>query len=106
MNRFSQSLMSAVLLSGLAFAASAQSVPQDEPEESGRNAASERAKPDDRICIEETGSRIVSARNARSKRAEKDCVSAGGRVYTRDDIQRTGSTDLKDALRRLDPSVY
>ena len=61
-------------------------------------------KPDDRFCIQETGSRIVASRN-KSKKADKDCVSANGRVYTRQDIESTGSVDLRDALRRLDPSI-
>jgi outer membrane cobalamin receptor len=77
---------------------------QDEPEE----AAQSRAKPkksDDRFCIQETGSRVVAARNARSRSDEKECVSAGGRVYTRADIDSTGSVDIKDALRKLDPSI-
>ncbi|MBB6598690.1 hypothetical protein [Luteimonas sp. MC1825] len=77
---------------------------QDEPEEASQS----RAKPkknDDRFCIQDTGSRVVAARNARSKSDEKDCVAAGGRVYTREDIDRTGSVDIQDALRKLDPSI-
>ena len=49
---------------------------------------------------------MTAARNARSKRAEQECTTAGGRVYTREDIDRTGSADIKDALRRLDPSIF
>jgi outer membrane cobalamin receptor len=78
---------------------------QDEPEEAQRSRAKDARKADDRFCIEQTGSRITAARNARSKSEQKDCVAAGGRVYTREDIDRTGSVDLKDALRRLDPSL-
>ena len=93
-------------LSVLAFAAAPVIVhAQEEPEEAARSRAKDARKPDDRICIEQTGSRITAARNARSRSAEKECVNAGGRVYTREDIERSGSVDLQDALRRLDPSL-
>ncbi|MCW5579950.1 MAG: hypothetical protein KIS72_01210 [Luteimonas sp.] len=85
----------AVALPGAAFA-------QDEPEEAGRSGAAR--KPDDRFCIQETGSRVVASRN-KSKKDDKECVAANGRVYTREDIERTGSADIRDALRRLDPSI-
>ncbi|MCA0395235.1 MAG: hypothetical protein LCH70_14160 [Proteobacteria bacterium] len=94
----------AALLAGAAFAVAlpATTMAQDEPEEADSSAATK--KPDDRFCIQETGSRIVASRN-KSKKADKDCVSANGRVYTRQDIESTGSVDLRDALRRLDPSI-
>ncbi len=75
---------------------------EEEEEEEGR-AAVRKGDPEDRFCIRETGSRIVARRN-RDKRAEEECVNASGRVYTREDIERTGSADMRDALRRLDPS--
>ena len=93
-------------LSVLAFAAAPALVhAQEEPEEAARSRAKDARKADDRFCIEQTGSRITAARNARSRSDEKECVNAGGRVYTREDIQRSGSVDLQDALRRLDPSL-
>jgi outer membrane cobalamin receptor len=92
-------------LAALAFAAVPLHVhAQDEPEEASQSRAKPR-KADDRFCIQETGSRVVAARNARSRSDEKECVSAGGRVYTRADIEATGSVDIKDALRKLDPSL-
>lgn len=97
----------AAILAGLTFGAVsqvAQAQQQEEEEESMRE-RSQRASPDDRFCIRETGSRITAARNARSRRAEQECVTGGGRVYTREDIDRTGSADIRDALRRLDPSI-
>ena len=99
--------MKRLLLSSLiAIAAFGVAVPvafaQDEPEESG--SATKSKKPDDRFCIQQTGSRIVASRN-RSKKADKDCVAGSGRVYTRDDIETTGAVDVKEALRRLDPSI-
>lgn len=78
---------------------------QEEEEEEARGRG-ERASASDRFCIRETGSRVTASRNARSRRAEQECVGAGGRVHTREDIERTGSVDVKDALRRLDPSIF
>ena len=102
-------LLLAMALSGFALAAAAQgNPPAEEPEEAASTSLEAEAEADaktDRFCIRETGSRITASRNARSKEAEKDCVAAGGRVYTRADIERTGSTDIADALRRLDPSI-
>lgn len=59
----------------------------------------------DRLCLRQTGSRIVEARNLRTRNGNKECVSRNGRVYTRADINQTGAVDLADALRRLDPSI-
>ncbi|WP_407354363.1 hypothetical protein [Luteimonas sp. R10] len=92
-------LLIAGMLLGFAFAAAAQDV---EPEE---QATSDRAKASEPFCIRETGSRIIAQRNARTKKERADCVAAGGRVYTREDIEQTGSVDLVEALRRLDPSI-
>ncbi|MBA2237506.1 MAG: hypothetical protein H0W24_02215 [Lysobacter sp.] len=54
-----------------------------------------------RSCLRHTGTRI----STRSRRNDKDCVGANGRVYSREDINSTGSVELADALRRLDPSI-
>ena len=77
---------------------------QEEPEEEESGAAARKGDADDRFCLRETGSRIVATRN-RNKRSEEECVNASGRVYTREDIERTGSADMRDALRRLDPAI-
>lgn len=76
---------------------------EDEPEEAA--VTKKKGNPDERFCIRETGSRITATRN-RTKKADEECVGAAGRVYTREDIERTGSADLRDALRRLDPSIF
>jgi hypothetical protein len=97
----------------LAFAsvASAQSVTivDEAPEQATDNPADLAEGPDgefaDRLCLRQTGSRIVEARNLRSREGNKECVSRNGRVYTRADIDQTGAVDLADALRRLDPSI-
>ncbi|PBJ82484.1 hypothetical protein CMZ84_09960 [Lysobacteraceae bacterium NML93-0399] len=103
-----QAWWTAAIFAGLALGAVshvAHAQQQEEEEESMRERG-QRASPSDRFCIRETGSRITASRNARSKRAEQECTTGGGRVYTREDIDRTGSADIKDALRRLDPSVF
>lgn len=64
-----------------------------------------------RHCLQHTGSRIHARRVQRQHRNghkadRKDCAMLAGRVYSREDIERTGAFDLHDALRRLDPSIY
>lgn len=60
-----------------------------------------------RNCLRSTGSRIVDARNLRAQREGKpqQCTNAAGRVYTREDLDRSGYVDLADALRALDTSI-
>lgn len=53
----------------------------------------------DANCLRETGSRITQ-RNGKPR-----CTGQPGRAYTKDDIDRTGHTNLGDALRALDPAV-
>lgn len=98
-------LVVSLVLSTFAFAANAQT--QTQTNVSGQNASAEvtvvtgdPAKTDDRHCLRETGSHI-SSRN----KHKKACNNAIGRSYTREDLDRTGTTDLADALRRLDPAI-
>lgn len=67
-------------------------------------------------CLQQTGSRIVAAENAHTDRRQtrgpsrantsrKGCAAGPGRVYTREDIERTGAIDMADALRQLDPAM-
>lgn len=68
-----------------------------------------------RDCMRYTGSRVVSSRTQRRARADAaekvgeldrdGCVAANGRVYSREDLRRTGQTDIADALRMLDPAI-
>ena len=103
-----------------AFAAAAQApVDAQEQADSIESPAEVAAQQDaDRDCLRYTGSRIVAQRNQRTTDAEldaeaegvaeldsDDCVSANGRVYSRDDLQRTGHTDIADALRAIDPAI-
>lgn len=53
----------------------------------------------ERLCPRDTGTRIV----ANADKAKR--CSTFGRVYTSDDLQRTGAADIGDALRKLDPSI-
>ncbi|KAF1706734.1 hypothetical protein [Pseudoxanthomonas sacheonensis] len=55
----------------------------------------------DRNCLKHTGSRVIRADSKGRK-----CAMAAGRAYNRDDIDRTGAIDLRDAIRRLDPAVH
>lgn len=61
----------------------------------------------DRYCVQQTGTRI-RVRDDRTDKTDdfrQRCVIAGGRVYTREDIERTGEVDIGRALRKLDPAI-
>ena len=58
-------------------------------------------EPADRSCLRHTGSRLIGR-----DRGDHKCAMATGRAYSREDLNRTGSTDLADALRRLDPAIH
>lgn len=60
-----------------------------------------------RNCLLSTGSRITATHNAHAGKNGKPqrCAPAFGRVYTNEDILRTGQTDIYSALRMLDPSI-
>ncbi len=73
------------------------------------------AKPGvDRNCLRQTGSRITARYNATGAATARDgvdkrsrrCVAANGRVYSREDIDRTGEVNIADALRKLDPAIH
>ncbi len=63
-------------------------------------AAGNKARAEDRLCSRDTGSRIAS----RTKDDRMRCDTLG-RVYTSDDLQRTGASNIGDALRKLNPSL-
>ena len=65
----------------------------------------------DRRCLKYTGSRTTAdatpqTRDRRSAHERRRCAMATGAVYTREDIEGTGHTDLADALRTLDPRIH
>ena len=112
-------LLTACLLGAIAFAAGAQDAPPAEVDaraevqaqfESDEQAAEatedKRARADaevERDCLRHTGTHITTRT---LDETGKDCVTANGRVYSREEIQRTGQTNIADALRMLDTSVF
>ena len=60
---------------------------------------------DERFCLRYTGTRIDLTRHRRTADLDQRCIAAGGRVYTREDLERTGEIDLANALRMLDPGI-
>ena len=117
-------LLLASVIAIVAFAASAQTLTtsvgvdataqaQPASDTSGDARFDSTAKPQiDRNCLRQTGSRIVARGNAtrsasdRTDKHGKRCVAANGRVYSREDIERTGEIDLAAALRKLDPAIH
>ncbi len=113
---FTRCLLSAGLLAAAAAAMAAPPVATqsedetiaaaaDETTATATTAAPRAASADDRHCLRYTGSHLQ--RSARKGDRQPECIrTAPGRAYTREDIERTGAMDVKDALRRLDPAVY
>ena len=65
----------------------------------GDRSAGEERPAVDRHCVRETGSHI------RLRGERRACTPFAGRVWTRDDLDRTGEVDIASALRRLDVSI-
>ncbi|GAB3389217.1 hypothetical protein [Lysobacter fragariae] len=65
-------------------------------------AKSKRSDVRDHHCLQYTGTLI----RPRGDRKNRDCIWTSGRVYTQEDIQRTGAFSVSEALRMLDPSIY
>ena len=117
-------LASASVLLTVAFAAPAQTNPPTHPtaividgsvdgDAAGFDASEKRGF--NRHCLRQTGSRITTRANApragaasatNGQQRNKRCVAANGRVYSREDLDRTGEVDIADALRKLDPAIY
>ena len=96
-------ILFAGLLFGFAFAASAQSTSVSASVDSkAQQTTEEKGKASDAFCLRHTGSRIVERQNRKGQRA---CTSGIGRVYTREELDRTGEIDMADALRKLDTSI-
>ena len=105
-----------VLAFSLAFVASAQTAPDPAPpapapdtvtpapgpEADAAKAATASKAIADRNCLKYTGSRITP----RADKQGRKCISASGRGYSREDIDRTGATDIGTALRMLDTAVH
>ena len=90
-----RNILASLLLAGLCGAALADDpVPAPAPETATANTPPD---PDSKLCLRETGSHL------RPKQGE--CLPVTGSRYSREDVENTGSVDLSDALRRLDPSL-
>lgn len=98
------------LLGGCAFAASAQPPVANQasaPDGASASAAKDAATDEfSRLCLRQTGSRIVAAQNAHSRKGERRCVAANGHSYSKADLDRTGQFTLAEALRRLEPAIH
>lgn len=110
----SRSLLGFAILAALALGARAQDGPvqdqaaQDHPvqDQAAQEASQDRTAKhsrNDRNCLRDTGSRIPVRDDDR--RGRRDCKPGVGRVYDREDLMRTGETDIGEALERLDPSI-
>jgi hypothetical protein len=104
--------LAAGLLASVAFGASAQSVGVSAGVEVAPDRAPVAEEDDDRVdrhCLRHTGSRITASRATASRtgarKHDRRCAPAFGRVWTREDLERTGRIDIADALRTLDPSI-
>ncbi len=104
-------LLLAALLTALAGTAVAQTVTiTRESGETDTVQTAEAAAPapqSARNCMRHTGSRIVVAENMRAEKQGKPqrCANGPGRVYSSDDLERTGHINIADALRSLDTSI-
>lgn len=90
--------VSAMLLAGCG--ASTVLLAQDSPispPSAGSSGQQHAARPDDRNCIRDTGSRIPVKKG--------HCLSVNGRSYSQQDLQRTGEPGLGRALQKLDPRI-
>lgn len=90
-------------IAAFAYAAGAQTPAPDAVREdiaARENAAAEQPFKD-RHCVRETGSRII----VRDRDGRRGCQSGPGRSYDREELLRTGETDIGEALERLDPSI-
>lgn len=103
-------LLLLILIGGFAGIAAAQTPAPATTADDGATAIGTKATDNvnSRNCLQDTGSRITAAANAKARKAgkkERDCVISAGRTYSKDDIDRTGQTDVASALRQLDPSI-
>lgn len=62
----------------------------------------------DTTAAKATGPRPTSCLKTGTRIAlkEDECVASPGRVYTKEDLDRTGEIDIDRALRQLDPTFF
>lgn len=110
MNKFARWFAGFAACGGAAFAmtVAAQTAPPTTRTPTVTPAAAQKAAPDAQharnatqrdnpFCLRDTGSRI--------KPPPGHCLPVAGRSYSRQDIDRTGATNIGQALQMLDPSV-
>lgn len=98
-------LLGTLVIAGAAQAAQPQA-PQPQTASAAASVPQEEAKKDDirdRNCLRHTGTRIT---HRTSSDKDRVCSNGRGRVYSREDLDRTGRIDIADALRALDPSIH
>lgn len=99
-------ILIAVLLTFGAGAAMAQTASVSVSAGKGASAVSAADQKDaDAFCLRQTGSHVRSVTPKAHGDRAVECASEPGRVYSREDIERTGAISTSDALRRLDPSI-
>lgn len=105
-------LVLAAALSATAFAATAQPVdPAVEPQSDGVVGEATDDLDVDRRCLEYTGSRVTADPQPATAKDNTetdghDCAIGNGTIHTREDLDRTGATNIEDALRALDPRFF
>ena len=116
-NRSLAAALATAVLGMCAFGASAQAVSADAqaqvqaaPLQADASVAADAQATDDAAtrqhasnvgCVKDTGTNI----RPRDPKTGKPLCIGPGRSYSREQIDRTGQTDLADALRRLDTSI-
>lgn len=98
MNRIHTGLLSAALASVALLAGNALAAEAAAPLSQALNVdAIAPAEQRPANCVRDTGSRI--------KPKKDECLGIAGRSYSAEDLQRTGATNVGEALRRVDPSI-
>lgn len=70
-----------------------------EPAAAPADARTEAVTAEKTNCLQHTGSRIQT-------NEERPCIAGPGQVITREQIERTGSATVADAIRRSSASVH
>ena len=105
-------MASALFFASATYAQEAPTDPAPVPGQAATSTDKTGTQPDDFRCLRHTGSIITASRNqrdetrARGKPVKPRCAPVAGRSWSREDIERTGVTDLGTALRMLDPAVH
>ena len=97
--RTSPMLLAALLAIAAPAMAQQPAPPQAPPAAPATDAGGEADRKVDRHCLKETGTHI------RARSGERRCSAFAGRVWTREDLDRTGHVNIADALRTLDVSI-